>query len=73
MLQEESTSTFLASEAATLSYLRDKSDIPVPEVFSFCPTHQNDIGVPYILMSKAHAKPLASSGWDNNVDLDEGA
>lgn len=35
VLQEESTSTVLASEAATLNYLRDKSSLPVPEVFSF--------------------------------------
>lgn len=35
MLQEESTSTALAREAATLNYLRDKSDLPVTKVFSF--------------------------------------
>jgi hypothetical protein len=37
-------------------------------------TDQNVIGVPYILMSKAHGKPLASFGWDDNEDtLNEGS
>ncbi|GFF89456.1 hypothetical protein IFM47457_09794 [Aspergillus lentulus] len=51
----------LASEAATLRYLRLKSDIPVPEVYGYSSTHDNDIGIPYILMSKAPGRPLSDT------------
>lgn len=34
-LQQQSASAVLASEAATLNYLRETSDLPVPEVFAF--------------------------------------
>ncbi|RLL94479.1 hypothetical protein CFD26_102709 [Aspergillus turcosus] len=51
----------LASEAATLRYLRLKSDIPVPEVYHYSSTYDNDIGIPYILMSKAPGEPLSET------------
>ncbi|KAM4058385.1 phosphotransferase enzyme family protein [Hirsutella rhossiliensis] len=53
----------LASEAATLKYIRKHTSIPVPEVFHYCVTDQNDIGIPYILMSKAAGNPLATYDW----------
>ncbi|EAW13452.1 uncharacterized protein ACLA_054990 [Aspergillus clavatus NRRL 1] len=49
----------LSSEAATLRYLKSHSDIPVPEVYDYCASSNNDIGVPYILMSKAPGWPLS--------------
>ncbi|KAG8531780.1 uncharacterized protein KY384_003416 [Bacidia gigantensis] len=51
-------SLLLASEAATLKYIRLHSNIPVPE--------DNDVGVPYILMSKADGIPLADK-WKPNT------
>ncbi|PYI11874.1 RNase H domain-containing protein [Aspergillus sclerotiicarbonarius CBS 121057] len=52
----ELTSKLLESEAATLKYVRLNSDIPVPVVHLYRPTPDNEIGIPFILMSKA-------SGW----------
>ncbi|KAJ6143544.1 Aminoglycoside phosphotransferase [Penicillium samsonianum] len=49
----------LASEAATLRYLRPYSDIPVPEVYDYCASSDNDIGIPYIFMSEASGWPLS--------------
>ncbi|KAJ5667808.1 Aminoglycoside phosphotransferase [Penicillium maclennaniae] len=50
----------LASEAATLRYIRAQSDIPIPMVYDYCVSSDNDIGVPYILMSEAPGKPLSN-------------
>ncbi|GFN11013.1 hypothetical protein AtubIFM56815_008580 [Aspergillus tubingensis] len=49
----------LASEAATLRYLKTHSDIPVPEVYDYCASSDNDIKVPFILMSQAPGWPLS--------------
>ncbi|KAK6832204.1 hypothetical protein RU639_002797 [Aspergillus parasiticus] len=64
----------LASEAATLRYLKAHSDIPVPEVYGYCASSDNDIGVPYIFMSEATGWPL-SKFWrpagSSQSDLDK--
>ncbi|KAK4031791.1 hypothetical protein C8A01DRAFT_41762 [Parachaetomium inaequale] len=62
-LSDEYTSRILASEVATLEYVKRHSSIPVPEVFAYSASGDNDIGVPYILMSKAHGRPLSTYGW----------
>ncbi|GFG00835.1 aminoglycoside phosphotransferase [Aspergillus udagawae] len=49
----------LASEAATLRYLKAHSDIPVPEVYDYSASSDNDIGIPFILMSEAPGWPLS--------------
>ena len=69
--------TLLCSEAATLKYIRAFTKIPVPEVFTYrlkalsnvetytnlcaSATWENEIGIPYILMSKAPGFPLQHS------------
>ncbi|KAF4948919.1 hypothetical protein FGADI_9203 [Fusarium gaditjirri] len=63
IITEESASKLLISEASTLKYLRTLGSIPAPEVFSFSVDGDNDIGVPYILMSKASGRPLSSYDW----------
>ncbi|KAI9749459.1 MAG: hypothetical protein M4579_006861 [Chaenotheca gracillima] len=55
--------TLIESEAATLNFVRRNSSIPVPEVFASCPTRSNEIGVPFILMSKAPGSPLSDWTW----------
>lgn len=73
------TGRLIASEAATLKYIREHTSIPVPEVFHYryipeaprqspeltvvSSTYKNDIGIPYILMSKATGNPLAKYDW----------
>ncbi|KAJ5584205.1 Aminoglycoside phosphotransferase [Penicillium hispanicum] len=63
----------LASEAATLRYLRAHSDIPVPEVYDYCASSNNEIGIPFIFMSEAPGWPL-SKYWkpasSSEPDLD---
>ncbi|KAE8152071.1 kinase-like domain-containing protein [Aspergillus avenaceus] len=49
----------LASEVATMRYISAYSDIPVPEIFDYCVSCDNDIGIPYILMSEARGWPLS--------------
>ncbi|KAF5622984.1 RNase H domain protein [Fusarium sp. NRRL 52700] len=63
IITEESASKLLISEATTLKYLGALGSIPVPEVFSFSGDGRNDIGVPYILMSKARGRPLSDYDW----------
>ncbi|KAJ5227976.1 hypothetical protein N7489_008684 [Penicillium chrysogenum] len=58
----------LASEAATLRYLRAYSDIPVPEVYDYCASSDNDIGIPFIFMSEASGRPL-SKFWKSAGSL----
>ncbi|KAK7424301.1 hypothetical protein QQX98_000569 [Neonectria punicea] len=51
------------SEASTLKYLGKHSSVPVLEVYSFSGSHDNEIGVPYILMSKASGRALSEYDW----------
>ncbi|KAJ0415441.1 hypothetical protein BJY00DRAFT_317865 [Aspergillus carlsbadensis] len=68
-LPKATASEVLLSEVATMKYLRETagSGIPVPGVFSYCATDQNDIGVPYILMSKASGVPLSTYQWTDDT------
>ncbi|KAL4894791.1 kinase-like domain-containing protein [Aspergillus ambiguus] len=66
-LQEATASEVVMSEVATMKYLGEMGKIPVPEVFSYCATDQNDIEVPYILMSKASGVPLSTYRWEDGV------
>ncbi|KAI5306985.1 hypothetical protein KEM56_005904 [Ascosphaera pollenicola] len=58
----------LDSEAATLRYLKEHSDIPVPDIYSYSTTRDNEVGIPYILMSKAQGVPL-SQKWTANESI----
>ncbi|KAF5637892.1 kinase-like domain protein [Fusarium sp. NRRL 52700] len=60
---DETTSKILVSEASTLLYLKTNTSIPVPQVFSYSGSSDNDIGVPYILQSKATGRSLGSYAW----------
>ncbi|KAH9882738.1 hypothetical protein J1614_000103 [Plenodomus biglobosus] len=55
-----------ASEVATLEFLR-LQEIPVPEVYAYSMTAENDVGTEYVLMEKAPGVCL-SSRW---LDLKE--
>ncbi|KAF4462691.1 kinase-like domain [Fusarium albosuccineum] len=63
ILTDESASKMLVSEASTLKYLRAHSSIPVPEVYSYSGSKDNDIGVPYMLQSKATGRALSEYDW----------
>ncbi|EKV17386.1 hypothetical protein PDIG_15100 [Penicillium digitatum PHI26] len=57
-LSYSSVAKLLSSEAATLKYLRAYTDIPVPDVYSYCAYPNNPLRIPYILMNKAQGKTL---------------
>ncbi|KAJ5950910.1 uncharacterized protein N7479_009323 [Penicillium vulpinum] len=71
-MSSESVSKLLASEAATLKYLKAYTDIPVPDVYSYCAHRDNPLRIPYILMSKAEGKTLETmwGGSDLHHRLD---
>ncbi|KAL8875970.1 MAG: hypothetical protein Q9198_005750 [Flavoplaca austrocitrina] len=58
IVSDDTNLSLLASEAATLKYIGAHSDIPVPEIFAYQASADNDLGIPYILMSKAAGSPL---------------
>ncbi|KAF5669496.1 kinase-like domain-containing protein [Fusarium circinatum] len=60
---DETTSKILVSEASTLLYFKTNTSIPVPQVFSYSGSSDNDIGIPYILQSKATGRSLGSYAW----------
>ncbi|KAI5859410.1 kinase-like domain-containing protein [Durotheca rogersii] len=63
ILTDETASKMLVSEASTLKYLRAHCSIPVPEVYSYSGSKDNDVGVPYILQSKASGRALSDYDW----------
>ncbi|KAF4978223.1 hypothetical protein FZEAL_5328 [Fusarium zealandicum] len=60
---DETASKIVVSEASTLMYLKAYTSVPVPEVYSYSGSSDNDIGVPYILQSKAAGRSLGSYDW----------
>ncbi|GKZ25905.1 hypothetical protein AbraIFM66951_009942 [Aspergillus brasiliensis] len=65
-LSTELSSKLLESEAATMKYVQQNSDIPVPTVHLYSPNAENEIGIPFILMSKASGWPLGKA-WKSPV------
>lgn len=62
-LSDEAMEKQIASEVATMKYLKNNTVVPVPEVCSFSPTTDNVVGVPYILMSKIPGHALDEHRW----------
>ncbi|KAF8628047.1 hypothetical protein AX17_006051 [Amanita inopinata Kibby_2008] len=61
------------SEVATMNYLRERTDVPVPTVYHYDSNPYNRLGGEYILMSKAPGIPLAqvfhSLGYNELTEL----
>ncbi|KAF7560258.1 hypothetical protein G7046_g3883 [Stylonectria norvegica] len=62
-LRDETASKMLISEASTLKYMTAHCGIPVPEVYAYSGSEENDIGIPYILESKAPGRALSDYDW----------
>lgn len=58
------SSRFLRSDAMTMSFLRQNTSLPIPEIFDFDETINNEIGAPYILMSFAEGIPVSELWFD---------
>lgn len=63
----------LESQVQTINCIRKYTDIPVPEVFHFDTTAQNEIGAPYIAMSYISGKPVSHLWFDTtgNTSLED--
>ena len=53
------------TEVATMKFVSEHTDIPVPDVFHYSPNCQTSVEWPYILMSKAPGVSLRSIGWSS--------
>ena len=57
----------LTSEAHTMRLIRRETTIPVPEVFAFDASLENELGCPFILMELIHGKSLAEVWFDQEI------
>ncbi|CAD6591337.1 MAG: hypothetical protein ASARMPREDX12_005084 [Alectoria sarmentosa] len=57
----------LTSEASTMRLIRRETTIPVPEVFAFDGSLENELGCPFILMELIHGKPLIEVWFDQGL------
>lgn len=54
----------IRSEALTMRFLRKITTIPIPDVFSFCESCDNELNCPFILMNYIDGKPLYDIWFD---------
>ncbi|CAH0016910.1 unnamed protein product [Clonostachys rhizophaga] len=62
-LKRWTASRLIVSEVATLVFVKAHTRIPVPEVYAYEANWTNEIGVPFMLMSKAPGRRLSAYGW----------
>ncbi|KNG86154.1 hypothetical protein ANOM_006593 [Aspergillus nomiae NRRL 13137] len=58
----------LIAEASTMQFLRRKTTMPIPTVFSFSATLDNDLGCPYILMQYIDGKSTRHVWFNEELD-----
>jgi hypothetical protein len=68
---DHAASAALRSEALTLRLIRQKTSIPVPIVYDFDASVDNDLGVPFILMSFIPGQSLYDSWFDRSIPQTE--
>jgi hypothetical protein len=56
----------LESHVQTLKYITEHTSVPVPEVFHFDTSANNEIGAPYIAMSCISGKPVARLWFEDS-------
>jgi len=64
------TARALASEAQTMQLLKHQTTIPVPEVFQFDASLENELNCPYILMDYINGVALYDIWFDDNASKD---
>ena len=57
----------LTSEALTMRLIKRETTIPVPEVFAFDASLENELGCPFILMEHVRGKALHGVWWSQSV------
>lgn len=53
----------IASDVATMEFVRDHTDAPVPRVLAFEPSHKNDLGFEWTMMEKMPGRSLCEQ-WN---------
>ncbi|KAI9751970.1 MAG: hypothetical protein M4579_005806 [Chaenotheca gracillima] len=66
----EAAARSLSSEALTMQLLRRETTIPIPDVFAFDASVENELGCPFILLSFVHGRPLYECWFDRTVSKD---
>ena len=56
----------LESEAETMRLLRRETTIPIPEIYAFDASIDNELGCPFILMEKVKGRPMYHGWYDTN-------
>ena len=57
----------LTSEVFTMRLIKRQTTIPVPEVFAFDASFENELGCPFILMERIYGKPLPDVWFDMGI------
>lgn len=60
----------IRSEALTMRYLQKRTTIPIPDVFSFSDSCDNEVNCPFILMEYIDRKPLYDIWFDKTQSND---
>lgn len=63
----ETAALAIRSQVATLRLIKSQTTIPVPEIYGFDTTCNNEIGAPYICMSFMPGVPV-STAWFDDLD-----
>lgn len=67
----ESASAALRSETLTMQLVRRETSILVPDIFAFDATLDNELGVPFILMSFIQGIPLYDCWFDMKISKEK--
>lgn len=57
----------LTSEAKTMKFIKKETTIPLPEVFDYCASTENELNCPYIIMSFINGTPLNDLWWGHKL------
>ncbi|KAH8691003.1 kinase-like domain-containing protein [Phaeosphaeriaceae sp. PMI808] len=68
---DSSSAAALRSEALTMRLIRKNTSIPVPEIFAFDSSLDNELGVPFILMSFADGASAYEVWFDKTIAPEE--
>lgn len=60
------SSRLLLSEIETMSFIRENTFIPMPEIYDFNDSVNNPLGVPYILMEAINGFPVSKVWFDDS-------
>ncbi|EWZ39261.1 hypothetical protein FOCG_09000 [Fusarium oxysporum f. sp. radicis-lycopersici 26381] len=61
----------LASQVATMCFIRQQTGAPVPEVYSWDPTNDNEVGAPFICMSFLAGETASRVWFKDSINAEE--